>query len=522
MTESRGLRTLLVLLGLATPAWAQTSTASISGIVTDPTGAVVAGAAITVTDVARNINYRGTSNSTGVYSVSELPPSAYRITAELEGFRTFEVTSVSLSTQQKATLNIVLELGQVTEKVSVTGQGLLLETSSSALSAVVENKRILDLPLNGRNIYSLTALVPGVFFVRQMTGVSDSFTANRFIVNGGQESTSDIMVDGVTATVSHNIANIPAVSAIPSVEGIQEFRIQTNAYSAEYGRSGGGLVTMVTKSGTNSLHGSAFEFLRNSKLDANNFFANRSGNPLRTFQRNQFGGSIGGPVRLPKLLDGRNRTFFFSNYEGQRQRNARFAQHTVPTLAERQGDFSQTRTAPGALRVIYDPFSTTADPARPGRFLRTPFAGNRIPSNRLDTVALRAQEYYPQPNSPGTPVTNQFNFTALKSFPEFQDRIEFKVDHNFSSASRMFGRFTFMDSVYSGPRFWDNPAEPAHAGAMNQLLANAALDYTRTFGVSAVLNLRYGLGRVSGNRVPWSTTFSGHDGFQASSLGLPA
>ncbi len=516
------LRQLGVLLPLASLTWGQTSTASVSGIVNDPTGAVVAGASITVTDLARNTKYVGFSNSVGFYTVPELQPGAYRLTAELAGFRAYEVTSLSLSTQQKATVNIVLELGQVSERVSVTGEALLLEGSSSTLSAVVENKRILDLPLNGRNIYSLTALVPGVFFVRQTTGIADSFTANRFIVNGGQESTSDIMIDGVTATVSHNIANIPAVSAIPSVEGIQEFRIQTNAYSAEYGRSGGGLVTLVTKSGTNAIHGSAFEFLRNSKLDANNFFANRSGNPLRTFQRNQFGASAGGPIYIPKLYDGRNRTFFFSNYEGQRLRNARFAQHTVPSLLERQGDFSDTRTAGGALRVIYDPFTTVADPARPGRFLRTPFAGNRIPAARLDPVAIKAQEFYPQPNAPGTAFTRQFNFTALKSYPEFQDRIEFKVDQNFSPAVRMFGRLTYMDSVYSGSRFWDNPAEPAHAGAMNQRLVNAALDYTQTLGAASVLNLRYGLGRVSGNRVPWSTTFSGHDGFRAASLGLPA
>ena len=143
--------------------------------------------------------------------------------------------------------------------------------------------------------------MPGVFFVRQTSGIDDTFTTNRFIVNGGQESTSDIVLDGVRVTVSHNIVNIPAVSAIPSVEGIQEFRIQTNAFAAEYGRSGGGLVTLVTKSGTNNIHGSLYEFFRNSKLDANNFFTNRAGVKLASFKRNQFGASVGGPIYLPKL-----------------------------------------------------------------------------------------------------------------------------------------------------------------------------------------------------------------------------
>ena len=148
--------------------------------------------------------------------------------------------------------------------------------------------------------------------MRQITGIADTFLGNRFIVNGGQESTSDMLLDGVTVDVPSNISTIPAVSAIPSVEGIQEFKIQTNAYSAEYGRSGGGVVTLVTKSGTNELHGGIFEFLRNSKLDANNFFANSAGLPLASFKRNQFGASVGGPVYIPKVYNGKNQTFFFS------------------------------------------------------------------------------------------------------------------------------------------------------------------------------------------------------------------
>src|SRR5438552_1882044 len=170
----------------------------------------------------------------------------------------------------------------------------------------------------------------------------DCTSAHRVIVNGGQESTTDIMLDGVTTLVSSNNSTLFSVGAIPSVEGVQEFRIQTNAYSAEYGRSGGGLVTMVTKSGTNEFHGSAFEFLRNSYFDANNFFANRAGRQLASFKRNQFGATIGGPLWIPKLYNGRNKTFFFFIYEGQRVLQARLDQETVPTELERSGDFSRT------------------------------------------------------------------------------------------------------------------------------------------------------------------------------------
>jgi hypothetical protein len=319
--------------------------------------------------------------------VGQLSPGNYRVAAEKAGFRRYVLDSLPLSTQQKAAVNISMELGTVTENVQVTAEAQLVESTSSTLGAVVENKRIVDLPLNGRNIYNLAALVPGVFMVRQLTGIADSFTANRFIVNGGQESTSDIMLDGVTATVSHNITTIPAISAIPSVEGVQEFKIQTNAYSAEYGRSGGGLVTLVTKSGTNDLHGSLYEFLRNSALDSNNFFANRAGRPLASFKRNQFGASVGGPIRLPKLYDGRDRSFFFFNYEGQRVLAASLAQHTLPTALERRGDFTQTFTAAGQMKVIYDPATTRPNPAAPGRFMRDPFPGNVIPQDRLDPVA---------------------------------------------------------------------------------------------------------------------------------------
>lgn len=517
------MRKVLVLaVLLPSLMFAQAFTGSVSGLVTDPSGAVITGATIIVTDVNKNTNYRTQSNATGFYVVPQLPPGVYRVSAEQPGFRRYVVDSLPLTTQQSATVNVTMELGSVAEQVQVTAEAQLVESASSTLSAVVENKRILDLPLNGRNIYQLSALVPGVFFVRQTSGVADSFTANRFIVNGGQESTSDIVLDGVTATVSHNITNIPAVSAIPSVEGIQEFRIQTNAFAAEYGRSGGGLITLVTKSGTNDLHGSLYEFLRNSKLDANNFFANRAGRNLASFKRNQFGASVGGPVRLPKLYNGRDRTFFFSNYEGQRIRSAGIVQHTVPTELERAGDFSQTLTSAGQLRLIYDPFSTRANPAQAGRFLRDPYPNNTIPAGRISPVAAKSQTYYPKPNTAGLAFTRQNNLLLQDTYPQPQDRIEFKVDHSFSDRRRMFGRYTFMDSIYSKPNYWKNIADPGCCDPMNQRLQNAALDYTENFGSTMVLNLRYGLGRVSGNRVPWSSTFEAAAGFKVTEIGLPS
>ncbi|MBV9082660.1 MAG: TonB-dependent receptor, partial [Acidobacteriaceae bacterium] len=348
----------------------------------------------------------------------------------------------------------------------------------------------------------------------------DTFYGNHFIVNGSQEGTSDMILDGVSAEVNHNIPTIPAISAIPSVEGIQEFRILTNSYPAEYGRSGGGVVIMVTKSGTNDPHGSAFEFLRNSFFDANNFFANRSGIPLASFKRNQFGGSLGGPVFVPKLYDGRNKTFFFFDYEGTRLYAAQFATDTVPTALQRRGDFSQTLNSSGQLMAIYNPFSTVANPG--GGYSRAVFAGNVIPANMLNPVAMNMEKYYPLPNSPGLRFTGSGNFVVQSAYPQPEDRLEAKIDHYFNGNNRIMGRYDIMNSIYSKPNFFNNVADPGCCEPMNQRLQSGILEYTHIMGPSKVLSIRGGFGRVAANRYPWSAGNHGVGGFDPTQLGLPA
>lgn len=493
----------------------QAFTGSISGIVSDPTGAVVTGVAITVTEIDRNVRFKSASNETGFYVVPSLPPGNYRVEAEASGFRRFTLGKLPLATQQKATVDITLALGPVTENVEVTGQAQMVEASTSTLSAVVENKRILDLPLNGRNIFQLTGLIPGVFYTSQLGGDDQSFRANQFSVNGGQPGNTEVLIDGVTATASDELSNMNSTSAVPSVEGIQEFRIQTNSFSAEYGRSGGGVVTMATKSGANTPHGSLFYFHRNSEFDANSFFANRSGQALRNFKRHQFGGSLGGPIYLPKVYNGRNRSFFFFTYEGMRRVTPSFTQHTVPTDLERQGDFSQTFNPAGQIRVVYDPFTTRPDPQNPAKFIRDPFGGNRVPQSMMDPVALNAQKYYPAATAAGEPFTRQRNFVKMMSNKEPQDRFEMKIDHNLSDSRRVFGRYTLMNFKYGKPNVWGNIADPYCCSIMNQRLQNAALDYTDSLNSSTVLNVRLGFSRPVGNRLPVSY------GFQVRNLGLP-
>jgi hypothetical protein len=250
------LRLTLLLALSALSLAAQTVAGSISGIISDPSGASIAGATILVTDLDRNVSLRTTSNESGVYIVTPVPPGRYTVRAEKAGFRTYQLAELPIATQQKAAVNISLQVGSINESVTVTGGAQLVDTTSATLSGVVENRRIIDLPLNGRNVYGLAALTPGVFGFRPgggNGGVGEGFESiGRFTVNGGRDSSNAIMMDGVPVSMNSNTANMNANSAVPSIEGVEEFRIQTNAFSAEYGRSGGGILTIATKSGTNT------------------------------------------------------------------------------------------------------------------------------------------------------------------------------------------------------------------------------------------------------------------------------
>ena len=498
---------------------AQTVAGQISGLITDSSGASITGTSVVVTDIDRNVKFRSESNESGFYLVSPLPPSRYKVRVEKIGFRVHLIDLVPIATQQKAELNITLQVGALTESVTVSTGAQAVDTTSATLSGVVENKRIIDLPLNGRNVYSLAWATAGVFPQRPAQGSANEgfHSIGIFTVNGGRDSSNAILMDGVPVTMNSNTPNMNANSAIPSVEGVEEFRIQTNSYSAEYGRSGGGVLTIATKSGTNTLHGSVFEFIRNSKLDANNWFANASGRNLATFQRNEFGVSSGGPLVIPKVYDGRNKTFWFVVYEGRRQRAASTRFFTLPTNEQMVGDFSKTLTAGGDLRTIYDPFSTAPDPSRPGQFLRTPFAGNRIPANRIDPVSANVLKYFgPRPNLPGQPNTGQNNFFFQGKAPTDVNRGTMKVDHNFNEKQRIFFRYSLFQNDNAQPELWPGPGCPDGGCYSNyERMQNAALDYSWTINSTTLLSLRYGFARSILDRGSW------FKGFKPTLLGLP-
>ncbi len=400
----------------------------------------------------------------------------------------------------------------MTESITVAGTAQLIEATNSTLSGVVENKQIMDLPLNGRNVYSLAVLTPGVFTRDPARGkFREGFhSIGIFQVNGGRDSSNMIMMDGVPVTMNSNTNNMNANSALPTIEGIEEFRIQTNSYSAEYGRSGGGVLTMTTKSGTNELHGTAFDFLRNNKMDSNNWFANRAGNELGTFQRNEFGFSIGGPIV-------KNRTFFFEAFEGRRQRTQAIRNLTLPTSLQNAGDFSETFNSAGQLRTIYDPMSTQEDPTSPGQFFRDAFPGNKIPASAMDPVALTTATYYgAEPNQPGQAFTGRNNFQFAGGRPNNSNRNVFKVDHQISQNQRIFVRHTLLDVVSSAPELWPGPGCPdGGCFTNNEALNNGAFEYSNTLTPTSLLSVRYGFARSILDRGSWFL------GFEPSELGLP-
>jgi len=287
--------TLLVfsLMVLLPPTvFGQSFQASVSGIVTDPTGAVVPNVKITAADTERGASFSTMANQDGVYVINNLIPSKYTITAEAPGFQTHQVNSFPLAAKQEAIVNITLRLGTTNQTVEVQGEAQMVDPSNATLGGVVNNKAIIDLPLVNRNVLTLMAIEPGVSPSTPNNYQSNFFTsAIRYSFNGGLESTSDFQLDGVSILNQSDIPGIMGLTMVPSVDGVDEMRVQTNNYSSVYGRSGGGITTMVTKSGTNTFHGNLFEFMRNNALNANNFFSNRSGAQIAPLHMHQYGGS---------------------------------------------------------------------------------------------------------------------------------------------------------------------------------------------------------------------------------------
>ncbi len=497
----------VVSLALVVPvgAEAQSFLASVSGIVNDPTGAVAPNAKVTATDIARGVAFTTTTNQDGVYFINNLIPSTYKVTAEAAGFQSYVLDQFPLQAKQDARLNITLLLGTSAQSVEVSSQVQMVDPSKLTLGGVVNNRSIVDLPIVNRNILTLMAIEPGVAPSTPNNYSSNFFTsAIRYSFNGGLESTSDFQQDGISILNQSDIPGIMGLTMLPSVEAVDEMRVQTNSYSASYGRSGGGITTMVTKSGTNAFHGDAYEFLRNNDLNANSFFSNRSGAAIAPLHEDQYGGAIGGPVI-------KNKTFFFFAFERDVNNAGAFSLFSVPTAAERQGDFSGDLNSAGQLKTIFNPMSTAPDPNNPGQFIRTPFPNNIIPASMMDPAGMKAATYWPSPGLPG--LVNNAGETAVSANP--LEQITAKVDHNFSTNKRAFIRYGYLYNVAGSPNYFNNLADEGY-GPMTVRAHNGVIGYTQTIGAATVLELRAAVNRFSAFRP------SNGLGFKITDLGMPA
>lgn len=501
-----GLVTLLtaVLMLVGQPALAQKITATLSGTVTDATGAVIVNAEVKILNEGTQASTELHTNKLGRFLAPALPPGSYTLQIKATGFKQLEQRDIKLLVDQTLDLNLSLATGSVSDTVVVEAQVPLLNTETSDRGAVVETKEILNLPLNQRDPYSLVFLTPGVSGT-----TSEYFGGLTFSVNGARKQSADILIDGVSSVPPTDGANMGAV--FPSVDAVQEFKVQTSSYSAEFGQAGGGIINVLLKSGTNGFHGSAYDFLRNSEMDANNFFNNRNHLKRGTFQRNQFGGTVGGPVLIPGLYDGHGKTFFFFSYEGLRQRSQSNLITTVPTLAMRQGDFTGLTTADGKPITIYDPNTTTYD----GKvWRRSEFAQhNIIPLDRINPVAANVMKYYPLPNLPGS--VN--NYVATGSTPSNTNQVDAKIDQAITPKQHISLSYSQRNPFNGVAPFFPAEARIAQNGSV--VRANAiggVLNYTYAITPTDLFEMRYGQYSLN-----YKTSALG-DGFDPTQLGMPA
>jgi hypothetical protein len=483
---------LALLLFVSASAGAQVGGGALAGNVADQADAGVPGAIVTVTAVATNLSRTTVTGVAGNYLFSGLRPGEYTVRVELGGFRTLTREGLQLTTGETVRVDLQLSVGGVTEAVSVTADAPLLRSETSSLGQVVDNRKVVDLPLNGRSFISLASLVPSV-------AMPPPPAAPLPRINGGRPRTNEYLFDGISVLQPEP----GQVAFFPNIDSIQEFKIETNSPPAEFGRFNGGVVNLTTKSGGNVLRGAAFEFFRNDSLNARNYFA-PAGSDKPPYKRNQFGGVVGGPIT-------RDRTFFFADYQGQRQTIGRTVISTVPTLLQRQGIF--TEAIAGRVPAIYDP-ATTA-PGATGGTTRSPFPGNAIPDGRIDPVSRALLGHYPLPTSSGTAN----NYRRVDNETVDQDQFSLRVDHRFpSNRDQMFARLTRFseDFVPVTPLPDGSGITTGTLGPQDTTAYSFASSYQRTISPTMFNELRIGDTRRSVGRS--AATLSGTP---LSDLGLP-
>jgi len=494
------------LIWAATPAVVrgQNVYGQISGTVSDSSGASIVEATVRLTNLDNNEKHQMATTAPGSYSFVNILPGRYKIQAEKSGFKSFVREPIIVEIESGLKIDIVMPVGAASETVEVTGQPPLLQPETNSLGQVIEQRTVTELPLNGRNPLALAELVPGVVPQGQPSAGNSAtgnpvganpFALGDFQVGGGMAGQSQILIDGVPT----NGAYLNVVTDIPTQDAIEEFKVQTNNLGPEYGRFAGGVINLSTKSGTNHLHGSLYEFLRNKVLNANDFFDNRNGVKRPPFTQNQFGANAGGPIVRDKL-------FFFSSYEGFRLRKGSPFQTFVPTAAERSGDFSQVGSSnTSSVFTIYDPTTSGVggNPACGGSAAacRTAFPGNIIPPGRIDPTAQALLNFFPNP-TPGLENSPTGNFADSYSTGGDVNQYNERIDYHLSQKQSIFGRYTYSH-ILSLP---DNPFSKICTDRCTETTTahQVSLGDTLVLSPKTILDLHVGYTRYVYVRTPLS------------------
>jgi len=525
-------------------AWAQLYSGSIVGVVADPSSAVIPNAKVTLLDADKGYTFNATTDSTGRYLFRAVQPGSYKLTVVAEGFQIQTRTGITIVINQNTSVDFTLQLSTGAQSVNITTEAPLLSTQDSVTGQVLDRKLINDLPNVGRDVMNLAYLTPGV--VTTQNGGNPG-GGNNFVSNGGRNATADVLMDGITTTnFDQNSGHQNMIYQAP-LDAIEEFKVQTSNFSAEFGFSGAAIVNMVTRSGTNEFHGSLHEAFRNQVLDANDFFDNEAGNPIPGLRRNQFGGTVGGPIK-------KNKTFFFFDYDGIREISQSSASGGMPSAAERQGNFGElcgynggtfdkngmcsspagqlwdpysgtyNANVGGAVRSTYIPFNNMATFMSGGNanLNGTGYQLPARPGNLIDPVAAKMIQYFPIPNlAVGTPnYQYYYNWIASGSNINKNDQWDLKIDHRFSDKSLLTAKYSQQSSYSHGYNFYGNVTDPFTSGPAPGTAHAFAITENYTFSPTVLLSFSYGFTRNWGLQPGISGDYKNLDPVKL--LGLPA
>ena len=526
----RGLAIMVLAMSLSPVALAQKDAATIVGIVRDPSGAVVSGAQVTATDVERGTTFVTSTNSGGDYTTGPLKIGRYTVAVSKQDFGTLVVGPFDLQVGQRREINARLEIGEVVQRVTVNGVPSL-DTQTSDLGQIVDHSTIDNLPLNGRNFSQLALLAAGI--APSEPGASNENTSG-FSSNGARSYQNNYLLDGVD-----NNSNLPDLQTgasyviQPSVDAVEEFKLQTNGYSAEFGRGNGAVLNATIKSGTNEFHGTVFEFFRNDKLDARNFFELKRA----AYQRNQFGATLGGPILIPSLYGGKKRTFFFVDYEGLRLRQGQPLQALVPTADMRAGNFSafidyttdagvtDCNGRPTYIGELFNTRLSQQDPSSPTGVCGVPFGYdpggapiNIIPADQIDPLSAGLVKLWPLPNLNNNGGNGVTNFLSEPKIKESQNNFDVRLDHTFSDKDSGFGRFSYQVQPSMHPAIFQATGGGGNesSGFSRSVANSVAVSETHIFSPRLENEARFGYNRINSRRLQFDSNSN-----LSATLGIP-